>query len=335
MFQELRKVGGVPTDMRRSFFGRAGRLIAALAVALACVSMWGCGLFDEEVNHVVDLERYNGIVFAIIDDSLALETNGRRWTDHTERCDYWENCDGGTINQGFFLVNYRKKQSPLWGDTIDGAISIVYGYYHDSSAMFSNANGEFGFWRIGEKPRAVRKWICEAPCECNREKYGRPWTEGNVLLKMVQQEDCPYAVLETTTGVVKKLEFTGDYAWLDGCDDITYIDGDVVCLKALYDEKRYGIYEYGKDGLMDSLIWDDASWSIYTENVLEIRGNMFTIKHPTKMIDGKPNPLNGTFIHYLKPLGTPVLPVRMEYNNFVDSMGISIGYSSEDLIVTK
>ena len=201
--------------------------------------------------------------------------------------------------------------------------------------MFSNADDEFGFWRIGEKPRVVRKWNCEAPCECNRGKYGRPWVDGNVLLKMVQQDDCPYAVLETATGIVRKLELTGEYAWLEGCDDITYIDGDVVCLKALYDEKRYGVYEYGKDGLMDSLIWDDASWSIYTENVLEIRGNMFTIKHPTKMIDGKPNPLNGTFIHYLKPLGTPALPVRMEYNNFVDSTGTSVGYSADDLIITK
>ena len=311
------------------------RLFAVLAVAFVCVGMWGCGLFDEDVNHVVDSERYNGIVFAIIDDSLALETNGRRWTDYTEHCDYWEDCETGTINQGVFLVNYRNKQKPLWGDTIDGAISIVYGYYHDSSAMFSNANGEFGFWRIGEKPRVVRKWNCETPCRCDWRKYGRPWIDGNVLLKMENQNECPYAVLDTATGAVKKLEFTGDYAWLEGCDDITYVDGEAVCLKALYDEKRYGIYEYGKDGLMDSLIWDDASWSIYTENVLEIRGNMFTIKHPTKMIDGKPNPLNGTFIHYLKPLGTPDSPVRMEYYNFVDSTGISVGYSSEDLAVTR
>ena len=311
------------------------RLLNTIAFTLACVSMWGCGLFDEDVNHVVDSERYNGIVFAIIDDSLALETNGRRWTDYTEHCDYWEDCETGTINQGVFLVNYRNKQKPLWGDTIDGAISIVYGYYHDSSAMFSNADGEFGFWRIGEKPRVVRKWNCEAPCECNREKYGRPWTEGNVLLKMVQQDGCPYAVLDTVTGNVTKLEFTGDYAWLEGCDDITYIDGEVVCLKALYDEKKYGIYEYGKDGLMDSLIWNDASWSIYTKNVIEIRGKMFTIKHPTKMIDGASNPLNGTYIHFLKPLKTPDLPVRMEYNTFIDSMGISVSYSSEDLIITK
>ena len=83
------------------------------------------------------------------------------------------------------------------------------------------------------------------------------------------------------------------------------------------------------------MIWNDASWSIYTKNVLEVWGGMFTIKHPTAMMNGEPNLFNGTFIHYLKPLGTPILPMRMEYDFFVDSMGTSIGYSSEDLVIAK
>ena len=316
--------------------GGIKRLIAMTIFALACVSMWGCGLFDEDVTHEVHEKRHSGLVIAILDDSLALETNGRGWTDHTESCDYWENCDGGTINQGLFLVNYRNKQRPLWGDTIDGVITIIWGLAADSTVLFYDKKNNFGFWKVGKNIDVRKKMKWEDGCKLEHRYVvvmARPWKDGNVLLK--DADPCPYAVLDTATGVVKKMEFIGEYAWLERCDDITYIDGDVVCLKALYDEKRYGVYEYGKDGLMDSLIWDDASWSIYTENVLEIRGNMFTIKHPTKMIDGKPNPLNGTFIHYLKPLGTPVLPVRMEYNNFVDSTGISIGYSSEDLIVTK
>ena len=36
----------------------------AIALVVACICMWGCGLLDEEVNHVVDSKRYNGIVFA-------------------------------------------------------------------------------------------------------------------------------------------------------------------------------------------------------------------------------------------------------------------------------
>lgn len=142
-----------------------------------------------------------------------------------------EECERGGTNDGLFLVNYRKQQTPYWGDTVDGEINLIGGYYNDSSAFFSNAKNEFGFWRIGEKPRVVGKWNCEAPCRCDWRKYGRPWIDGNVLLKMENQNECPYAVLDTVTGVVKKLELTDEYAWLDGCDDITYFDGDVVCLR--------------------------------------------------------------------------------------------------------
>ncbi len=299
-----------------------------IAFTLACVSMWGCGLFDEDVNHVVDSERYNGIVFAIIDDSLALETNGRRWTDYTEHCDYWEDCETGTINQGVFLVNYRNKQKPLWGDTIDGAISIVYGYYHDSSAMFSNADGEFGFWRIGEKPRVVRKWNCEAPCECNREKYGRPWTEGNVLLKMVQQDGCPYAVLDTLTGNVTKLEFTGDYAWLEGCDDITYVDGDIICLKRLAGAMG-AISLLTSKSVIDSL--ENTKERDFLGYPPILYGNFMLVQVYRKDLLGIRIMLKVN----KKGFDLSYPEMWMSSNVFVDSSGISVGYSSEDLAVTR
>lgn len=311
--------------------GGIKRLIAMTILALACVGMWGCGLFDEEVNHVVDSERYNGIVFAIINDSLALETNGRRWTDHTSHCDYWEDCETGTINQGVFLVNYRNKQKPLWGDTIDGAISIVYGYYHDSSAMFSNADDEFGFWRIGEKPRVVRKWNCEAPCECDCGKYGRPWIGGNVLLKMELRE-CPVAVLDTATGIVKKLEFTGEYAWLEGCDDITYVDGVVVCIR--HRENRLCEVNLERDkNVVDSLIKDE--WMLFDPP--EFHGNAIKVK--ARSFDKNDHAYD--FGDRLMLFGSDRI-VFDEYpetwlrsNAFIDSMGTPIGYSSEDLIITK
>jgi hypothetical protein len=308
------------------------KMLAVLAFALACVCMWGCS--DDDYRRWGG--RYEGTLVAIIDDSLALLTNSRGYEDCHDVFMGSEECERGGTNDGLFLVNYRKQQTPYWGDTVDGGINLIGGYYNDSSAFFLNAKNEFGFWRIGEKPRVVGKWNCEAPCRCDWRKYGRPWIDGNVLLKMENQNGCPYAVLDTVAGVVKKLELTDEYAWLDGCDDITYFDGDVVCLKALYDEKKYGVYEYSKDGLKDSLIWNDASWSVYTKNVLEIRGKMLTIKHPTTMADGVLNPLNGTCIHFLKPLKTPDFPVRIEYNLFVDSMGSSLSYyPSEDLVVTK
>ena len=223
------------------------KLFLTVTMVIACAGMWGCG---NDYTHVGN--RYEGMITAVVDDSLALVRNSREYDECYETFMGNENCERSGINDGLFLVNYREKKTPLWGDTIDGDLSIVEGFFRDSSVLYSNAKNEFGFWKIGEKPRVVRKWKCESPCECNQAKYGRPWEKGNILLKMVQQNGCPYAVLDTATGVVKKLEFKGEFAWLDGCDDITYIDGDVVCLKR-FDNAMGAVSLLNQKGVIDSL----------------------------------------------------------------------------------
>lgn len=293
-------------------------------LALACASMWGCGLFDEEVTHEVHEKRHSGLVIAILDDSLALETNGRGWTDHTESCDYWENCDGGTINQGLFLVNYRNKQRPLWGDTIDGVITIIWGLAADSTVLFYDKKENFGFWKVGTLPDVRKKIRLEDECAWN-DPYTRakPWKNGNVLLK--DMYPCPYAVLDTATGVVKKLEFTGEYAWLDGCDDISYIDGDVVCIKRL-GEPTGAITLFSEGNVVDSLVYDH-----YTGNV-----PVFWGKYVAAYIYKK-DLVEGDLIAKFSKNGFDrnFPETWKKYNSFVDSTGSSISYSSEDLIITK
>ena len=122
---------------------KSEKLLAVVMTAFACICMWGCEFLGLGVTHEVHEKRHSGLVIAILDDSLALETNGRGWTDHTESCDYWEDCDGGTINQGLFLVNYHNKQRPLWGDTIDGVITIIWGLAADSTVLFYNKKEKF------------------------------------------------------------------------------------------------------------------------------------------------------------------------------------------------
>lgn len=295
-------------------------LFAVAVAALMCAGMWGCGLFDEEVTHEVHEKRHSGLVIAILDDSLALETNGRGWKDHTESCDYWENCDGGTINQGLFLVNYRNKQSPLWGDTIDGVINIIWGLAADSMVLFYDKKENFGFWKVGEIPDVRRKVKLYDECDWN-DPYTRakPWMKGKVLLK--DMYPCPYAVLDTATGDVKKLEFTGEYAWLEGCDDVTYIDGGVACLKRL-GEPTGAISLFNEGKTVDSLFNDE-----YMGNVPQFYGNYAAVHIYKK----------GNLIAKFSKIGfeRDYPETWLKYNSFIDSVGNSISYSSEDLIVTK
>ncbi len=296
-------------------------LFAVAVAALMCAGMWGCGNSD----YVHWDKRLNGVLVALVDDSLALLTNYRKFEDCHEIFMGSDECNPGITNDGLFLVNYRKKRTPLWGDTLKEHISIVYGFWRDSSALFSNEEEKFGFWKIGETPRVVGKWKCEAPCRCGSAKYGHPWKNGNILLKMVQQDECPYAVLDTATGVVKKLEFTGELAWLKGCDDVTYMAGDVVCVKRL-GKPTGAITLFNEGDVVDSLVYDH-----YTGN-----SPVFWGEYVAAYIYKKDS-VEGDLIAKFSKNGfeRDYPETWLKYNSFIDSVGNSISYSSEDLIVTK
>ena len=310
---------------------KSEKLLAVVMAVFACVCMWGCEFLGLGVTHEVHEKRHSGLVIAILDDSLALETNGRGWTDHTESCDYWEDCDGGTINQGLFLVNYRNKQRPLWGDTIDGVITIIWGLAADSTVLFYNKKEKFGFWKVGKIPDVRRKIRLEDGCAWN-DPYTRakPWINGKILLK--DMYPCPYAVLDTATGVVKKLEFAGEYAWLEGCDDITFIDGDVVCLRQRGDRLCEIDFEK-KEGVVDSLI--KSEWMLFDPP--EFYGN--AVKMKASSFDKNDHAYD--FGDRLALIGKNGFVFEdypemwLKYNSFVDSTGSSISYSSDDLVITK
>lgn len=301
------------------------KLNAVTMLAFACMGLLaGCfSWFEEETTLSVADKRTGGYLTAFVNDSLAIVWNGRDWGSYNKSCDYYDSCEKGTLNQGVFLVNYREKLSPLWGDTVDGKINIVEGFYSDSSVMFFNDDGEFGFWKIGGKARIVRKWEWEDACKW--EGYAlraSAWIDGKILMKGAFH--CGYAILDTATGNVNNLEYTGDYAWLEGCDDITYIDDEVLCLKRLGD-------------LMGSI----------------------SLLNSQDVIDSLSNPENDNFIGYPPILYGNFMLVQVykkdrlvakidkngfddgfpetwiNINAFVDSTGVSLGYSSEDLIVTK
>lgn len=74
--------------------------------------------------------------------------------------------------------------------------------------------------------------------------------------------------MDAATGVVSKLEFTREYEYLQYCDDIMYMNKNVVCLIALYAKDRYGVYEFKNGVLTDSLLWANSYWAISTNDVL-------------------------------------------------------------------
>lgn len=308
------------------------KLFLTAVMVVACAGMWGCGLFDEEVTTTVNEERSGGRVIAILDDSLAFVFSGRRWDEFSESCDYWNNCDYGFVNQGLFLVNYRKKQAPYWGDTINGVLYTASGLVYDSTIFVYDDDENFGFWKAGELPDFRKKMKWSGDCIESENIQGvRTWEKGKILLKMEWLENCPYAVLDTATGDVKKLEFTGELAWLEGCDDITYINGEVVCLRQRGD--RLCEIDFERNGVVaDSLI--KSEWMLFEPPIAYGNG----VVMQSRSFDKNDHAYDfGDRIVLLDKNGfeRDYPETWLRYNSFIDSVGNSISYSSEDLIVTK
>ena len=120
-------------------------------------------------------------------------------------------------------------------------------------------------------------------------------------------------------------EFTGEYAWLDGCDDITYMDGDVMCLKRL--GKPTGVISLFNEGrIIDSLEYDH-----FTGNVpIFYDGYVAAYIYKKDFVEGD-------LIAKVSKNGfeQEFPETWIKYNIFLDSAGNSISYSSEDLFVTK
>ena len=298
--------------------------------SLCSLLIIGCG--NDTTTFTWDEERTGGELVSIVDDSLAILRNSRGWEECRAVFMGSDDCEVGGDHTGLFLVNYRKKEAPLWGDTIDGKISLVLGFYVDSLSLFSNAKNEYGFWKIGEKPRVVRKWTCDGSCLCNQGKYARPWLDGNILLKMTDQENCPYAVLDTATGEVRKLEFTGEFAWLEGCDDITYRNGSVICLKKR-NEKLCEINFVRNGEVIDSLL--KSEWMMFTSPLFygnEILMDVSSFDKQNHAYDFGERVVkfdDDGFLYDEFP------ETWLRYNTFLDSTGSSVYYASEDLSVVK
>ena len=300
---------------------------------LFAVALWLSGCGDSTSTEWGG--RGNGGLVTLVNDSLALVYNSRHWETCREIFMSGSECDDGGDNIGLFLVNYRKKTAPLWGDTLDRWLSLTDGYYRDSSVLFSDDENHFGFWKIGEKPRIVGTWKWESPCTGGTDRYGRPWKNGAVLFKMEGSSDCPYAVLDTATGIVSRATFDGADAWLSECDDISYLAGKTMCLK-----KREGsvcALDLIVDGVETDSLTMELCESLDTQNIARWSGFLFITDVYRTINDWKysfdrlyevnieRNEIDTTY---------PELWLSNNMSTFSDSVQNEIIYYGDDLIVT-
>ena len=242
-------------------------LFAILAVALACVCMWGCGDLlreDGEKEFTGHYIKGNAKVIGFIDDSLVIVYDFQYWNQDL--------ADGaqitGTGKQRLRVFNYRvQEDGPRWADTLDNMTEVydyVKGQLSDSVIWGGNGRNSFSFWKLGEVP--VVKGVSVGKDGCDVD-YGvralRPWLNGTIIALGEESLNaggyaCQYAVLDTVLNTLTYKRLDTNLKWIEKCDDVRAWGKDVYCLLRKKENQ--------------SIIWSSILWKrIIKKNMLYIQ----------------------------------------------------------------
>ena len=287
-------------------------LFAILAVALACVCMWGCGdLFREDgekefTGHYI---KGNAKVVGFIDDSLVIVYDFQYWNQDL--------ADGtqitGTGKQRLRVFNYRvQEDGPRWADTLDNMTEVydyVRGQLSDSAIWGGNGRNTFSFWKLGEEPVAYGVSINKEGCDVDYSVRAlRPWLNGDIIALGEETinadgNSCQYAILDTTVKTITYKRLDKDLEWIKQCDDVRALKNKIYCLRTMVHTDQIGhlIVNNEDQGLLEI----NAAIGPFWGDMLELGNNLCKISD---------NGLNCLSIRWLGG-------VEIEYAKFVDEKG--------------
>jgi len=309
-------------------------------IFLLCLIFASCSKTSFEWNST----RGTSGIRAIVNDSLALQSSTRGWNKTVHSLLSEDDSKGGD-NEGLHLINFRKKSPFIWSDTLDYNVDIQ-GQLSDSVVFGGDLNNEVSFWKIGQKPvtKKIKSWV--GGCSPNISKniafpnyQIRPWRKGTFLILGTSiasgSDSCQYAVLDTSTGIIEQSQFSNSDAWISGCEDVNYFSGKTICLKSRIEKSRYGVDLLVEGLVVDSLLWDSATWMI-KKDLMSWYGKQFIISHPLSNNDGSPNIRGGRLLYTLDTIAMrirqiePAIWLTNGPMGFKDSLGNSVVYNESD-----
>lgn len=217
------------------------RQLAVLAVAFACVCMWGCG---EDVRFLESGSRKDR-GFAMVSDTTALLPV--HYYDHYEQgYNDWEEC----TKMGIRLVDTRGTEYCYWEGLVDFCGSnMKIEPLKDSTVFFMYGDRderlEYFIWKINENPiRKKAKWLNEhLPISLNAPM--RVWKNGKFLFNYYGK----FALLDTTANTIMQIS-KEEAGWPDGVEDAQYFGDDMMTLVFISDNHcEFGVVR----NMMDTL----------------------------------------------------------------------------------
>jgi len=233
-----------------------GIVLEGLLVVL-CIDICGCNMLPD-IEYCKNSRSYpywteweDGKLVSIVNDSLAAVKTRKYKKECRE--DDTEVIVG--FRAGLYLVNYRTKQKPLRGDTLELPydLEIPSGALIDSSALvFDFLNKKFGFWKIGEKSIKFSGYNdISGSMEYIRDI--NPWVNKEIAIRSYNHSQSYLHILDTEKGQIKIFD-PEEYEWIFSSEDkiggfLSYVDGKVIYIRE--DNKHFEL-------IVDGIVTDTS-----------------------------------------------------------------------------
>jgi len=212
------------------------RLLAVLAVAFACVSMWGC---SDDVSFEWEKTRRNAKVVGFVDDSLVMVGDYRFWLEVTDSWNGEHLEESGAGNPRLCVYNYRvQEDGPRWCDSVAERNNSGWfgGQLTDSIIWGGDFTAKMRMWKIGEQPHeiALARRIEDGCSGKFKITSIKQWLDGTFIARgdksfNAEGDGCQYAVLDTMTRTLTFKRLEKSLEWIKECDDVRAWDKDVYC----------------------------------------------------------------------------------------------------------
>ena len=217
------------------------KMLAVLAIALACVCMWGCG-WDESEEDVsrTRLIGYSGDSLVVYIKEKIIETCLAK--------PLGDDCSTREKGTRIVVDNFYTEEN-VWesGKIKDKNIINVYDLVDDSTVIeFDKSKSRFYKWTLGRGSEDLGYFEWDG-CS-TREKVSsiRPWGNGKWRL-VGSTEDCGYAIVDVEEKKITGYEKLDEFA--EGCSDLWDHEGVKYCVGVLEKDTIISYYERGLDGV--------------------------------------------------------------------------------------
>ncbi len=274
------------------------KLLAVLAVAFACVCMWGC---SDDVTFRWSDGRGSAEIAGFIDDSLAVVTDCREWYEDTETWNGGYYSDVSCGHDRMMVYNYRVQENgPRWSDSLTNK-SNGYHWYQMTDSVFWRWEGDnILLWKVGEKAHEMKLSRKNDGCsESFKIDRIRQWLNGKFIALGgkfdADGENCQYAVLDTVEKTLAFKRLDEKLEWIKKCDDVRAWEKDVYCLalnekdnrnlvlKLIIQNKVTDSVEVSSVDFWDSDVVKMSSLSFYGDVVYW--GYLFSIDYINQIFD--------------------------------------------------